>query len=135
MLFFHSTVVVLRWPLVPMILTALASVNPNCPGALQLEDTPRSTYPLVSVPPPYSPPATASSSSHSSPSVQPKSSWFKFATEDEFSTFAEGLVPENTTRSTSLDPRPFWTCETRRVWGPEYTKWTLNMLGCLLLLL
>ena len=72
----------------------------DCPGALQLEDTPRLTYPLVSAPPPHSPPAIASSSSHSSLSVQPESTRFKVATEEELSTFAKGLVPENTTRST-----------------------------------
>ena len=67
-LFFHSTVVVATE-------TAACSYDPyclglcewaDCPGALQLEDTPRPTYPLVSAPPPHSPPATASSSCHSS---------------------------------------------------------------------
>ena len=101
-LFFHSTVVVATE-------MAACSYDPyclglcewtDCPGALQLEDTPRPTYPLVSAPPPHSPPATASSSSHSSLSVQPESTRFKFATKEDLSTFAKGLVPENTTRST-----------------------------------
>ena len=85
----------------------------DCPGALQLEYTPRPTYPLVSAPPPHSPPATASSSSHSSLSVQPESTQFKFATEEDLSTFAKGLVPENTTRSTK------WALNTFSAWIKE----------------
>ena len=85
----------------------------DCPGARQLEDTPRPTYPLVSAPPPHSPPAIASSSSHFSLSVQPESTRFKFATEDELSTFAKGLVPENTTRSTK------WALNTFSAWIKE----------------
>ena len=66
----------------------------DCPGVLQLEDTPRPTYPLVSASPPHSLPATASSISHSSLSIQPESTRLKFATEEELSTFAKGLVLE-----------------------------------------
>ena len=115
MLFFHSTVVVATE-------MAACSYDPyclglcewtDCPGALQLEDTPRPTYALVSAPPPHSPPATASSSSHSSLSVQPESTWFKFATEEDLSTFAKGLVPENTTRSTK------WALNTFSAWIKE----------------
>ena len=69
---------------------------------MRLEDTPLPTYPLISTPAPHSPPATAGSSSHSSLSVQPKSTQFKFATEEELSTFARGVVPENTTSSSQV---------------------------------
>ena len=44
--------------------------------------------------------------------VQPKSTRFKFATED-VSTFAKGLVPENTTRSTK------WALNTFSAWIKE----------------
>ena len=66
----------------------------DCPGALQLEDTSCPTYPLISTPPPHSPPTTSSLSSHCSLSIQPESTRFSFATEEELSTFAKGLVPE-----------------------------------------
>ena len=132
MLFFHSTVVVAtEMPACSYDPYCLGLCEwTDCPGVLQLEDTPHPTYLLVSVPPPHSPPATASSSSHSSLSVQPESTRFKFATEEELSTFAKGLVPENSTRSTSLDPRPFWSRKARRVWGSDYTKWALNTFSC-----
>ena len=71
-LFFHSTVATCSYD--PYCLGLCEWTD--CPGALQLEDTPRPTYPLVSAPPPHSPPATASSSSHSSLCVQPESTRF-----------------------------------------------------------
>ena len=81
----------------------------DCPGALQLDNTPRPTNLLVSAPPSQSPPVA----SHSSLSVQPESTRFKFATEEELSTFAKGLVPENTTRSTK------WALNTFNAWMRE----------------
>ena len=81
----------------------------DCPGALQLDNTPRPTNLLVSAPPSQSPPVA----SHSSLSVQPESTRFKFATEEELSTFAKGLVPENTTRSTK------WALNTFSAWIRE----------------
>ena len=80
----------------------------DCPGALQLDATPRPTCPRISAPPSNSPAVTASSSlsSHSSLS---ESKRFKFATEEELSTFAKGLVPENTTRSTKWAMNNFST--------------------------
>ena len=81
----------------------------DCPGVLQLDNMPHPTHLLVSAPPSHSPPAIASSSGHSSLAIQPGSTLFKFTTDEELSTFAQGIVPESTIKSTKWALNTFST--------------------------
>ena len=70
----------------------------DCPGALiQDDNTPPAPHPTdtpISAPPVTFPPATSPTS------LEPTAKRFKFASEQQLSELAKGLVPENTSKST-----------------------------------